>query len=330
LPLPGARGRLQQDASSPLIGCVPVAARGFCGHALHYAARMKELLDSFWRAAAYCMHPRVILWSLLPLFLAVGLVLGLGWIYWVCAVAGLRGALDQWSWVVRFLGWLDSLGVSGIGASLAPLIIVLLAVPLIVVLSLLLVAWLMTPALVKLVHERRFHTLLKKRGAGWWQSALWSLGFSVVALVLLVLSMPLWLIPPLVLILPPLIWGWLTYKVMSFDVLAEHASRAERRQLIQQQRWPLLAIGVTTGYLGAAPALLWAVSAATLVLAPLLVVLSMWLYTVVFAFSALWFAHFALDALQRLRSGEKPSGALPPAAGTLIIENVAPAALPRP
>jgi len=55
------------------------------------------------------------------------------------------------------------------------------------------------------------------------------------------------------------------------------------------------------GYLGAAPTLLWAVSAATLIFAPLLVVVSVWLYTLVFAFAALWFTHFALAALQRLR-----------------------------
>ena len=33
---------------------------------------MKPLLDAFWRAAAYCLHPRVIVLSLLPLVLMVG------------------------------------------------------------------------------------------------------------------------------------------------------------------------------------------------------------------------------------------------------------------
>ncbi len=79
------------------------------------------------------------------------------------------------------------------------------------------------------------------------------------------LSVPLWLVPPLVLILPPLIWGWLTYRVMSYDVLAEHASADERRKLMRDHRWPLLAIGVVCGYLGAAPSLLWAFGAATLI-----------------------------------------------------------------
>jgi hypothetical protein len=37
------------------------------------------------------------------------------------------------------------------------------------------------------------------------------------------------------------------------------------------------------------------------VAAPLLVPLAIWIYTLVFAFSSLWFAHFTLDALEQLR-----------------------------
>jgi Etoposide-induced protein 2.4 (EI24) len=294
---------------------------------------MKELLDAFWRAAAYCLHPRVILLSLLPLVFAVALVLGLGWFYWEAAVAGVRGALEQWSLVVSFLQWLDSVGAAGFQVVLAPLIVVALAVPVIVLLSLMLVAWLMTPALVGLVAARRFDPLERKRGASWFTAAAWSIGCMLLALVLLLLSLPLWFIPPLVLILPPLIWGWLTYKVMSFDVLAEHASSDERRQLMREQHWPLLAIGVITGYLGAAPTLLWAVSAATLVLAPVLAVLSVWMYTLVFAFASLWFAHFALAALQRLRMQQPAEPVAMPAApepSPPAIETRAPAALPPP
>ena len=267
-----------------------------------YAARMKELVDAFWRAAAYCLHPKVILLSLLPLLVSVAAVLGLGWFFWESAVAGVRATLEQWALVLSFLQWLDSVGAGAFAAVLAPLIVVALAVPVIVVVSLLLVAWLMTPALVGLVATRRFPSLERRQGGGWFSATLWSLGYMLVALLLLGVSLPLWFIPPLVLVLPPLIWGWLTYKVMSFDVLAEHASADERRQLMREQHWPLLAIGVITGYLGAAPSLLWAVSAVTLVFAPLLVVVSVWLYTLVFVFAALWFAHFALAALQRLRA----------------------------
>ena len=77
----------------------------------------------------------------------------------------------------------------------------------------------------------------------------------MLALVALVLPMPLWLIPPLVLVLPPLIWGWLTARVMAFDALADHGSAEERNALLRQHRWPLLGIGVLCGYLGAAPSI---------------------------------------------------------------------------
>ena len=39
---------------------------------------MSLLLDSFWRAVAYCLHPRVIGLSLLPLLAMIALAAGLG------------------------------------------------------------------------------------------------------------------------------------------------------------------------------------------------------------------------------------------------------------
>jgi hypothetical protein len=69
-----------------------------------------------------------------------------------------------------------------------------------------------------------------------------------------------------------------------------------------EHRFQLLLLGVVTGFLGAAPTLIWAVSALALVLAPLMVAATVWLYTLVFAFSALWFAHYLLAALAELRA----------------------------
>ncbi|MES3015819.1 MAG: EI24 domain-containing protein, partial [Pseudomonadota bacterium] len=146
-------------------------------------------------------------------------------------------------------------------------------------------------------YARGMHLLIDS----FWRAMLGSAGATLAALVALLLSMPLWLIPPLVLLLPPLIWGWLSYRVMSVDALAEHASRDERLRLMREHRLPLLGIGVVSGYLGAAPALVWAVGAIALVFGPVLIVLSIWLYTLVFAFSALWFSHYCLAALAALR-----------------------------
>jgi hypothetical protein len=262
---------------------------------------MKQLLDSFWRAAAYCLHPRVIALSFLPLVLMVVLSFGLGYFFWDSAVTGMAAWLESYAVIQTVLGWLQDAGLAGVAAVFAPLLVLVLATPVIVVLCLLLVAIFMTPAMVTMVGSRRFPRLELKRGGSLLMSVLWSLGSTLLAGLALLVSMPLWLIPPLVLVLPPLIWGWLTYRVFAFDVLAAHASAVERKALLRQHRGSLLLMGVASGYMGAAPSLLWASGAMAIPLAPLLIPAAIWIYTLVFAFASLWFSHFALAALAVLR-----------------------------
>jgi Etoposide-induced protein 2.4 (EI24) len=295
---------------------------------------VKLLLDSFWRAAAYCLHPRVIMLSLLPLVLMAALALGLGYFFWEPSIDAVRAAFDSWAILATLIGWLQSAGLSNLKTVLAPLVVVFLTTPVIVVLSLLLVAAFMTPSMLELVAARRFVLLERKHGGSFFGSMFGALWATLAALLALAVSIPLWFVPPLVLIVPPLIWGWLTYRVMSYDVLAEHASRDERRELIRRHRLSLVAIGVLTGYLGAAPSLVWASGALTIVFAPVLVPVAVWIYTLVFAFSALWFAHFGLAALQALRAQRPPLEVLPAAPELrrepVLIEDARIAAPPPP
>ncbi len=268
---------------------------------------MSLLLDSFWRATLYCLHPRVIALSFLPLLLIAGSALGLGYLFWDSALEWVRSNLEAFSLLNMAWSWLEGLGLGGLKTVLAPLILVFLATPLIVVACLVAVAVLMTPALVSLLAERRFALLERKRGASMWLAMLWSLGSILLALIALVLSMPLWLVPPLVVVLPPLIWGWLTYRVMVFDVLAEHASKEERVEIMRRHRGWLLGMGVLTGYMGAAPGLIWASSAMFAAAFVLLVPLAIWIYTLIFTFSSLWFGHYCLAALQAMRAENQPA-----------------------
>jgi len=284
---------------------------------------MRLLLDSFWRAVAYCMHPRVIVLSLLPLGLMALLAAVFGYFYWDATVAWTRSALDAWPLLASFWAWIGRFFSGDVTAVLAPMVVVVAATPLIVVVSLLIVAGLMASPLTRLVADRRFPALEQKKGASFFGSMARSLGLTLLALLALIVSMPLWLIPPLVLILPPLIWGWLTYRVMSFDALAEHASAEEREALLRTHRLPLLGIGVLCGYLGAAPSIVWAsgliFAAAFFVLVPL----AIWIYTLVFAFSSLWFAHYCLDALTRLRTQRAAAAVSPSATGAADARAVA-------
>jgi hypothetical protein len=274
---------------------------------------MRLMLDAFWRAAAYCLHPRVIALSVLPLVLMVVATLGLGYLYWDRAIDAVNATLEGWSLVASFITWLERIGLASLKSALAPLIIVFLATPVIVVVALLAVSVLMTPSMLHLVAERRFPALERKHGGSVWRGALASLAATLVALLAMVASVPLWLVPPMVLVIPPLIWGWLTYRVLSYDVLAEHASREERHELIRRHRPVLLAMGVLAGLLGAAPGIVWASGVMLVALAPVLVPAAIWIYTLVFAFAALWFAHFALAALEALRLERLPPAPAPPA-----------------
>ena len=262
---------------------------------------MSKLVDSFWRAAMYCLHPRVIALSILPLIIMVAISLGLGYFFWDTALVEVRASFESFDLVNTLITWLEGLGLSSLRVVLAPVVVLFLAIPVIVIAALLFVAWLMTPAMVALVAERRFPALERKKGGSIAASVLWSLGSTLLAAIVLLVSIPLWLIPPLILVLPPLIWGWLTYRVMSYDSLADHASSDERRQIFRDHRASLLSIGVISGYLGAAPSLLWASGAMFIAMAPILIPVAIWIYTLVFAFSSLWFAHYTLAALEQLR-----------------------------
>ena len=85
----------------------------------------------------------------------------------------------------------------------------------------------------------------------------------------------------------------------------------------------MLGIGIISGYLGAAPSVLWASGAMFIAMAPILVPVAIWIYTLVFAFSSLWFAHFTLAALEQLRkenNAERLMDKAQPAIKTIVID----------
>lgn len=263
---------------------------------------MNLFLDSFWRAALDCVRPRVIALSFLPLVLMIVLALGMGYLFWDAALDHVRSWMDSFAYMDTVWHWLDSVGAGKLKAVLVPLLVVFAVTPIIVVVSLLVVALMMTPALVGLVSDKRFAGLQMKHGAGFVSSLLWSLLSTLMATLALLVSVPLWLVPPLVFLLPPLIWGWLTYRVMAFDALAKHASKEESILLLKRHSGWLLLMGVVSGYLGASPSVVWALGAGFAPAFVILVPVAIWIYTLIFAFASLWFCHYCLAALQALRA----------------------------
>jgi hypothetical protein len=287
---------------------------------------MKIMFRSCWRALLDALRLRVLLLTLAPLAVMLAVVLGLGFLWGGAALDWARGWVGGAGWLGWGIGLLGEATAAQVRQWLAPLVLIVLLTPLVIVGALLLVAVFMMPAMRRLVAGTRFAGLERRGGSGaraWLGAVGHSILVTLVALLLLLLSSPLWLTPPLFVIIPPLIFGWLGYRIMSYDALCEHAAPQERRALMQRHRAPLLALGVLTGYLGAAPVAIWTPGLLVLSLFWLLVPLAVWMYTWVFAFASLWFAHYCLSALEQLRAAQAPPANAPPAPP-------APALLPAP
>lgn len=261
---------------------------------------MRLLLDSFWRAVAYSLMPRVLFLSFVPLLLMVAVTWGLGYFYWAQAIEWVRATLESFSLLAAFGRVLDIMGLAQLKSVLSSLLVIATVTPVIVIASLLAVTVLMTPVIVNMVGRRRFPGLARRATGGWWRSVGWALASTLIALVI---SVPLWGIPMLVFVVPPLIWGWLTYRILAYDALAAHATVEERKAIFRTHRWSLLFMGLVTGALASSPNLIWVsgpmIATAFVVLVPIAV----WIYTAVFVFSSLWFVHYSLAALHGLRAG---------------------------
>lgn len=261
----------------------------------------ERLLRSFAAAVAGVLHPKMLLLTLLPALVSACLWGAVFWFGWESLAELFRGWLGASSWGASLGGWAGTLAGAGMHLVLVPFLIVVCLVPLIVITTLVISGAVSMPVVIAHLSRRRYAGLARVGGGGFWLSLWHSLWVTLICLVLLVLSMPLWLIPPFFAILPPLLWGWLTYRVMSFDALAEHASVVERVALMREHRWPLLSMGIACGLASTLPGLLWAGSVLFIVLFPIFALLAIWLYVFIFVFSALWFAHYCLHALERSR-----------------------------
>ncbi|WP_341249702.1 EI24 domain-containing protein [Cupriavidus pauculus] len=271
---------------------------------------MNDIFRSFARALVSQLHPRMLMLTVVPFILATVLWSGMLWWGWEPIMTTARTLLEGsafTSWIYSMLDWL---GLQSLRTVVAPLFVLTLAIPLVIASMLIFISLFSVPAVVRHL-DRSYPDLLKAHGGSIAGSVFQALGNTVVFLLLMIVTLPLWLIPPFFALIPPVLWGWLTYRVMTYDALSEHATAEERKTLMKRHRVPLLAIGVAVGLLGSAPTLLWVWSAVIIFLFPVVLAGTLWLYVLIFIFSALWFGHYCLRALADLRA--ERAAAAPPA-----------------
>lgn len=238
---------------------------------------MSPISRALLKALLSLAHPKMFLLMLLPVAAAMGVWLVLGIAFWVPAVAWLDAELRGWDGLQWLLAYWPLTLVAG---HVAWVLLLGLMVPVVIVTAILLVGIFAMPFMVAHVATRGYPDLLQQRGGSIAESA----GNSFAAIgwfaLLLLLSSPLWLFPPLWPLLSLGLLGYLNQRVFRYDALAEHATAAEMATIFRQDGWRLYALGVLIAVAGHIPVLGF--------FSPV--------------YGGLVFIHYCLDRLRRLRS----------------------------
>ncbi len=231
---------------------------------------MNELVKVFGRAARDLTRAGVLWHAIWPALVSALLWVTVAIVVWADGVAAMDRVLPSLPWS----GW------ELIARWAAVFLLLAGFATLTYVTALMLVAVVALPLLITRIAARDYPDLVR-RGENVFMG---SLGNTLLAGLIFVVgglaTLPLLLLPGVILVLP-LAWAaWLNQRTFRFDALAEHATRAELKQLVSEQRGSFLGAGIGTAIIAHVPLLN--------ILAP--------------TFTAVVFVHLGLGALRRLRS----------------------------
>jgi hypothetical protein len=268
---------------------------------------VRPVLTAYTRALRSQLSGKMMMLSVIPFLLSLlmwGVLLYFGLQPLWDAIGNLFAGGDG---VKTSASLLSTIGMGALKAIVVPLIAILLLLPLMVVSSLLFMAVAAMPTIVKHVGDAQFPTLEKKGGGSFVGGLKINISSFLLFIPLWLVTLPLYVIPPLAVLVQVVLWGWLTARVMTYDALADHASADEYATIMRTQRRHLTLIGILSGVAGVLPGIVWVGGALlSVVLFPILALVSVWIYLLIFIFTGLWFQYFCMQALQDLRAQKTP------------------------
>lgn len=196
------------------------------------------------------LHPRMLALMLWPMLVALVLWIGLALAFWSRAVAAVD-ALLRGTPVVEFMFAIAPL--AAVAAQLGWILLALLFVPLVLLTSTVIIGLLAVPVMVAHVAARDFPQLARRQGGSVVGSSWNALAALLWFALLVVLTLPLWMFPPLWPLLPFLLLAYLNYRMFAYDALAEHASAGELRQILRQDRMQFFLLGLAAALAGHVP-----------------------------------------------------------------------------
>jgi len=242
---------------------------------------MDRVVNAFVRALASQLHPKMLALLLVPFVVAVVFWGVLALLAWAPLLDWLRSALFEGGGVAAWIvGRVEGLGFDGFGELLTVVLALMLVAPLMFVTALAIIAVFSMPAVNRHLGNGAYRDVAR-RGSWSVAASVWNaLAGMAIFMAGYLLTLPLWLVPPLAFFVPWLWWGWLTARLMRFDSLVEHADPRERKAVIARHRSRYFLLGMMVTALNYIPPLF--------LITPVL--------------SALAFAHYSLAVLREERA----------------------------
>jgi CysZ protein len=199
---------------------------------------------------ANLLHPRMLWLMVWPMLVSLAVWGALAVAFWVRLADALAALFKRWlepaAGFVRF-----DFGDATVVA--AYVVLFLLIVPLVYLTALFILGVFGMQKMVNYVAERSFPALERKRGGGLggsvWNGAVTLGGMALFFIV----SLPLWLLPPLWPLIPLAVFTWANQRLLRYDAVAEHADRHEMALLFRERRGALLALGLALALLAYVP-----------------------------------------------------------------------------
>jgi len=211
-----------------------------------------SVVGAMFYGLANLLHPRMLWLMVWPMLVSLTFWSAVALAFWNRLAAALAALFQRWlepaAGFVRF-----DFGDATVIA--AYVVLFLLIVPLVYLTALFILGIFGMDKMVDYVAQRSFPALERRRGGGAagtvWNSVVAFCGLLLFAL----LSVPLWLFPPLWPIIPLVILGWVNQRLLRYDALGEHADAQEMARVFRERRGALYLMGVLLGLVAYVPLL---------------------------------------------------------------------------
>jgi CysZ protein len=190
---------------------------------------------------AHVLHPRMLWLMLWPMLVSLGIWGLLALFLWMRLAVRLADWLKQG---LDTVGVLAAFNVTDVTMIAAHVLLILFFVPLVYLTALFILGLAGVQKMVDHVASRSFPGLERRRGGGTVGSVLNAVIVLFGLLVLGMISLPFWLIPPLWPVITVAILGWVNQRLLRYDALAEHADVAEMERVFRERRGTLYLMGV--------------------------------------------------------------------------------------